>query len=132
MSKVPVRRFMTAAPTTIRDNAPVAEALKMLREQQVRHLPVLHGGKIVGVVSERDLHYAQSLHPTTKDLVVADVMSDAVSTAKPDTPLEEALEAMERHKLGSIVVEDDLGKPVGILTTHDVVRALRAFLRGEC
>ena len=80
-----VREYMTLAPHTIARNQSLATARKVMREHKVRHLPVLDGGRIVGVVSERDLLLVEALpgvNPT--DVRVEEAMVQDVFTVSPD------------------------------------------------
>jgi acetoin utilization protein AcuB len=99
-----------------------------MRDNHLRHLPVLDGGRIVGVVSERDLFLVESLpgvNPT--DVRVEEAMVQDVYTASPTTPLGEAIETMIDRKVGSVIVcEGD--KVLGVFTTIDALRALHNLL----
>ena len=99
-----------------------------MRDNHLRHLPVLDGGRIVGVVSERDLFLVESLpgvNPT--DVRVKRRWFEDVYTASPTTPLGEAIETMIDRKVGSVIVcEGD--KVLGVFTTIDALRALHNLL----
>jgi len=126
-----IRKFMTANPRTIGQEQTLAVAHGLMREHNVRHLPVLEGGKLVGMLSQRDLHLVETLRDvdpaTTK---VEQAMTMDVYVTSPTTPLEEAARVMAEHKYGSAVVLDR-GKIVGVFTTVDALVALANMLEKE-
>jgi acetoin utilization protein AcuB len=100
----------------------------MMRDNRIRHLPVLHGGKLVGVITDRDIHLIETLSDVEPTLVtVSDAMTASVYAVNPETPLEEVAQRMAEHKYGSAVVIER-GKVVGIFTTVDACRALASRL----
>ena len=123
-----VREYMTPSPHTIARNRSLSAAGRLMRDNHLRHLPVLDGGRIVGVVSERDLFLVESLpgvNPT--DVRVEEAMVQDVFTVSPTTPLGEAIETMIDRKVGSaIVCEGD--EVLGVFTTIDALRALHNLL----
>jgi acetoin utilization protein AcuB len=129
MSKQPViREYMTPTPHTVGRKQSLAAAHKLMRDHQVRHLPVLEHGHIVGEVSQRDLLMIEALpgvNPT--EVQVEDAMIEHVFTVSPDTPVARTLEGMIEKKLGSaIVCEGD--RVVGVFTTIDALQAFRELL----
>ena len=123
-----IREYMTPSPQTIARNRSLSVAGRLMRDNHLRHLPVLDGGSIVGVVSQRDLLLVESLpgvNPT--DVRVEEAMVQDVYTVSPTTPLGEAIEATIDRKIGSaIVCEGD--KVLGVFTTIDALRALHQLL----
>jgi CBS domain-containing protein len=98
-----------------------------MRNEAIRHVLVMDGEQLVGVVSDRD---ARGLRLTGEPTVSPDspvvrVMSEPPVTVDPDTPLTEAVRTMLEHKIGAVVVVDG-GRPVGILTRSDALEALLA------
>jgi acetoin utilization protein AcuB len=128
MDKLTIRAFMTAAPRTIGARQPLAQASLLMREHHIRHLPVLDGGRLVGVVSERDIAHA-SARPGFhgERLMVAEAMTVTPHIVSPETSLEWAAAEMAQHKFGCLVVVDHQ-RVVGIFTTVDAVRALQELL----
>ena len=123
-----VRRYMTSGPHTIGRTHSLTAARKLMREHQVRHLPVLDGGRIVGLVSERDLAMVEALpgvNPT--DVRVEEAMVENVFTVEPDTPIGEVIGTMIARKVGSAVVLEQ-ERVVGVFTTIDALVALRELL----
>jgi acetoin utilization protein AcuB len=123
-----VRQHMTASPHTISPHQPLTIARATMLSRQIRHLPVLDGGRIVGLISERDLLLVESLpgvNPT--NVRVEEAMVQDVFTATPDEPVAEVVEMMVHRKLGSAVVVDG-ERVVGVFTTIDALRALTSLL----
>ncbi len=125
-----VRECMIASPYTIGEDIPLSQATHRMHEFGIRHLPVLKAGKLVGILTDRDIKLALSVHPLATDLRVADIMTEDVYVVTPETPLDEATETMFRNKLGCTVVRDDSGRTIGVLTTVDALKVLTALLRG--
>jgi acetoin utilization protein AcuB len=119
-----VRLYMTPAPHTIGRAQSLATARGLMQEHGIRHLPVLDGGQLVGLLSERDVFLVESLPGTNPtDVRAEDAMVADVLITSPDAPLADAVEAMVERKAGSAVVMQ--GPTVsGVLTTIDVMRAL--------
>ena len=129
--KQTIRKFMTTNLHTIGQEQTLAVAHRMMREYRVRHLPVLAGGKLVGVVSQRDLHLIETLRdvdPATT--MVEEAMTMDVYVAQPNTPLDEAARVMAENKYGSAVVVDR-DKIVGMFTTIDALSALARLLEDK-
>jgi|SRR5450432_1716107 len=124
-----LRTFMTGCPHTIGREQTLATAHRMMREHKVRHLPVLDAGKLVGVISQRDLHLIETLRDVDPETTtVDDAMTADVYVTGPDTPLEEVAAAMAANKYGSAIVVE--GKNVvGVFTTVDALNALSSVLR---
>lgn len=122
-----VREFMTPMPHTVGSDQPLKVVQDFMREYRVRHLPVKKGGKLVGIVSDRNLKEvfgtAEGAGLKAEDIMMSDPFRVAANT-----PLVEVAAAMAEEKFGSALVEDDEGKLVGIFTTVDVCRALRQLL----
>jgi acetoin utilization protein AcuB len=105
---------MTPPPATITGETSVEEALGIIQEHKLRHLPVLdEGGRLVGIVSEKDLLRADG------DSRVEKVMTREVITVTEYTALEEAARIMADHRISSLPVMRD-GKLVGIITETDL------------
>lgn len=114
---------MTRQPWAVRVDDSTAVARRMLAEREVRHLPVLDGDQLVGMVTERDLAIAAD-----RIGVPVEAVMTTVHFVDVDTPLEAVLETMSEHRWDAVVVTSD-GRIEGIFTAMDAVRVLRDLLR---
>lgn len=129
MSKHTVQRYMTVNPVVIDSHRALVDAQQLMREHGIRHLPVVEGRRLVGVVSQRDLYLMQTVRGVDAGAEpVAEAMSAEPYAVPPDAPLDEVARVMSEHKYGSAVVVQR-GEVVGIFTTVDALRALGALLR---
>jgi acetoin utilization protein AcuB len=136
-----VRDWMTEHLVTLSPEASVAEALTLCRKRRIRHIPILEEGRLVGIVSDRDLRDASPAlgdperARTLQEIRVADVMSREVITVHPQDSIENAAQQMYELKIESLPVVSegavaDAGSTVaeeevlGIVTSSDVMRAL--------
>jgi acetoin utilization protein AcuB len=115
---------MTPQPLTIGRDQKLVIAHKMMAENGIRHLPVLERGDLVGVVSQRDLYFIETIAGVDKFAdKVEDAMTNDARKFEPTTPLGEVAREMFEHKLGcAVVVERD--RVVGIFTAMDALRIL--------
>jgi acetoin utilization protein AcuB len=120
---------MTKQPWTIARSASLADAHQLMREHQLRHLPVLDNGELVGVVSLGDLHLLETIGDFALDEIrVEEAMSERPFIVTGDTPLDEVAEIMATKKYGSALVVGRDGVE-GIFTTTDACRALAGILQ---
>ena len=119
-----VRQVMTPAPHTIGSDQKLSVAHKIMREHQLRHLPVLRAGKLVGVLSQRDLFFVEALSDVDVAIdSVADAMTQDVYAAHPDDSLRDVARIMANRKYGcAVVIEKD--RLLGIFTVTDALRHL--------
>lgn len=132
-----VKERMTSPVIKITPDTSVQDALELMRENKIRRLPVVERGKLVGIVTERDLLYAtpspattlsiQEMHYVLSKLPVREVMSSPVITVTEDTPLEEAARLMADKKIGGLPVVRD-GEVVGIITESDIFKVFMEML----
>jgi acetoin utilization protein AcuB len=123
--KRPIREFMTPTPQTIGLTQPLEVAHRLMREHDIRHLPVLDRGRLVGLVSERDLHFIETLRGIDQGVVpVAEAMTPEPFTVRPDAPIDQVVRRMAAKKYGSCVIVDRSGKVDGVFTTVDALRIL--------
>ena len=128
MNEPLVEQFMTHCPHTIGQEQTLNVAHQLMREHHIRHLPVLHGGKLVGMLSQRDLHFLESLEDVDPARVtVSEAMSTDTYAIGPRSALCKVAAEMADHRYGSAVVVDR-EHVVGILTTVDGMRALSLLL----
>ena len=126
---------MTQAVVLLAADTPAEWALRHLDRQAVSGGPVVDHGRVVGVVTRRDLlvpvpeqgSYANPL----AGLRVRDLMTEQPVTARPDWPLVRAVRAMVDHGVNRLPVVDQAGRPLGILTRDDVLRAVAACHQRE-
>jgi len=125
MKKNPtVAEHMSPVVHSIGQDQTLDIAHEMMRKWAIRHLPVLEGGKIVGLLSLRDLHLIETLPDVDPAAVmVEDAMTQEPYTTQPNTPLRDVAAEMAEKKLGSAIVVRD-GKVVGVFTTVDALEAL--------
>jgi acetoin utilization protein AcuB len=130
MAKHTVERFMTANPVAITSDRTLADAHRVMRERQIRHLPVVDSGRLVGVVSQRDLYLLETLQGIDPDAErVEEAMTAEPFTVATDAPLEDVASVMAERRYGSAVVLQG-GEVVGLFTTVDALRALATVSRG--
>ncbi len=130
MSEAIIEQFMTASPYTIGQEQPLSVAHEMMRTHAIRHLPVLHGGKLVGVLSQRDLHFIETLKDVDPDKVrVSEAMSMDTYAVGPRSTVRKVAAEMAEHRYGAAVVVDR-ERVVGIFTTVDGMRMLSDVLSG--
>jgi CBS domain-containing protein len=121
-----VGEIMSTEPRVAAPTDRVRAAMKEMELSCFRHFPVAaRDGRLVGVVSHRDL-----LRARDGDVLVRDVMSEDVKTVAPDTPAHEAAYLILRHRIGCVPVVDKSGRLVGIVTETDFVRAAYVLLGG--
>jgi acetoin utilization protein AcuB len=128
MSRYAIRRHMSVSVHAVTSRHTLAEAHQVMRERGVRHLPVVDEGRLVGVVSQRDLYLLETLKgvdPGTE--TVREAMAPDPYAVPPDAPLEAVAAAMAENKYGSAVVVDR-GAVIGLFTTVDALRALAAVV----
>lgn len=123
-----IQKYMTTTPHSIGVEQTVAQAQKLMKEHDIRHLPVLHGGKLVGVLSDRDIALIETLKDVDPEKVsVEDAMTQQVYTVEPSVQIDEVVNEMAEKKYGSAIVVQN-HKVVGIFTTVDVCRAFGELL----
>lgn len=129
-----VRDCMTQPAITVTADTSLPDAMLLMRERRIRRLPVVDKhGMLVGIVSDRDLlHAAPSrsitlniweLNRVMATLLVRELMTVDVITARPTDPIEAAAQAMVVNKIGGLPVVDEDGRPVGVITETDVFEA---------
>jgi acetoin utilization protein AcuB len=128
-----IKDWMTKDPVTITEDTSMIKAIHIMKERRFRRLPVVTAGRLVGMVTDRDLKEASPSKATTLDvhelyyllaeLQVREIMSrNPVSVLAEDT-VEHAAQVMLEHTISGLPVVDQDGKVVGIITQSDVFRA---------
>ena len=128
MTRPTVEEFMTPAPHTVGFHQTLVAAHQLMGEHGVRHLPVLESGKLVGMLSQRDLHLIETLRDVNPaEVEVGKAMTPVPYTVSAQSSLREVASQMAAHKYGSaVVLEKD--RIVGVFTTVDALRALSTLL----
>ena len=122
---------MSMAPHTVGADQTLAHAHVLMNDHDIRHLPVLRGGELVGMVTERDLALIEQFPDIDpRAAKVEEAMSTSIYKVSPEAALDEVVSEMASKKYGSAVVVLNQ-KVVGILTTVDVCSALATLLKGR-
>lgn len=130
-TSVPVEEFTTPDPITANEEMTIDELRHLMDRHAIRHLPVLRGDTVVGVISDRDLRLVAGLTVAEKHQVrAADIMAADPLTVSAATPLDEVAYAMSASKVGSVIVNDRNGRFLGIFTATDALNALIEVVRG--
>jgi CBS domain-containing protein len=120
-----VGELMTRELVTLKETQNLALADELLRLHRIRHLPVVREGKLVGLITHRDLLKAASqkgADPARQPLWAADIMNREVRTVRPEMPLRNAVRVMLDNKFGCLPVVGENSILLGILTEADLVR----------
>ena len=126
-----VSKYMSPTPHTIGREQTLSTAHHLMREHRIRHLPVLAGGHLVGLLSERDLSLIESIETVDPETTLVDeAMTQVPYTVGPEAPLDEVVATMAAQRYGSAVVVDG-PKVVGVFTTIDALNALLDILRSR-
>ena len=129
-----VKDWMSKKPVTVSPDTKVRAAFATMKKNGFRHLPVVRNGKLVGIVTDRDLRRPEiadifqewhDFYRLDEDFEVEDVMTVRVLTVKPETDLVTAASMLAEKKIDALPVVQD-GKLAGIITTFDM---LKAFVR---
>jgi len=128
-----VRDVMQSKVITIGPETTLPQAIRLAAERRVRHLPVVDGGELVGIVSDRDLKLAMASPATSLEahelsyllnrLAVSELMTTAVITVNPMLLVEDAARLMLQERISALPVMDG-GRIVGIITETDLLALL--------
>ncbi|MFN3284110.1 MAG: CBS domain-containing protein [Pseudothermotoga sp.] len=132
-----VKDVMTQEVITVSPDSTFSEAMDLIRKKGIRRLPVVKDGKVVGIVTEKDLLSASPSQATTLDvweltsllnkLKIKQIMRKEVIHVHPNTPIEDAAKIMADKKIGSLVVLEE-EKLVGIITESDIFKVFTNML----
>jgi len=117
-----VRELMTANPATVRPDQTLEDAAALMQSHDCGSLPVEQHGKLVGVVTDRDI-VMRALAAGQRDASVCDVMSAAPCCCGPDDDIERVEKIMAEAKVRRVPVVNDAGHTVGIVAQADLARA---------
>jgi CBS domain-containing protein len=127
-----IREVMTSNPRTIEAGTPVAEAAKLMRDEDVGLAPVVEGDRLVGTLTDRDIAIrvvAEGKDPASTP--VREVASTEVVTVDPEQDLDEATRLMAQHQVRRIPVVEEDGRLVGVVAQADVARQADERETGE-
>ncbi len=129
-----VKGWMTSDVITIDEDTSMMKASQIMKENSVRRLPVMHKGKLVGMITDRDIKEASPSKATTLDvhelyyllseLKVKDIMKKNLFTIGPEDTVEKAAVKMLEHRISGLPVVNDKGKVVGVITQGDIFKVL--------
>jgi len=125
-----ISAYMSPLTVSIGVDQCLKTASTKMQEHKIRHLPVLEGGRLMGVISERDVNWLASLGTDPSTVTVSEAMSDIPYVVHAKTKAAEVVAKMHDDKLGSALIERD-GKPVGIFTTTDALQLCSDLLAGR-
>lgn len=128
-----VSDWMTKKPITVSPDDGLSEAIGILKEKGFKHLPVVKGGRLIGIISDRDIKDFMPSRATSLDIYelhyllqkvkVKEIMKTKITVTTPDTPIEEASMVMSDCCISCLPVIDN-DKLVGIITVRDIFSAL--------
>ena len=127
-----IRDVMTSNPRTVEADRPVAEAARLMKQEDVGIVPVVEGDRLIGAVTDRDIVLrvvADGKDPQTT--TVREIASTDLVTAHPQQDLSEALKLMAHHQIRRLPVVEEDGKLVGVLAQADVARVADEQQTGE-
>ncbi|HSA59109.1 MAG TPA: CBS domain-containing protein [bacterium] len=135
-----VKDWMTKKVFSIPPTASVRRAFGLMKTRDIRHLPVVRRGQLVGIVTDRDLRRPKisdvfrewdRLYRLGEDIAVEDVMTSPVLTVRPETDLLTAASILVEKKIGILPVVAGKGKVVGVIANRDILKALVRELSGR-
>lgn len=126
-----VKECMTKDPVTCSPDEDVRVVFGRLTDLKIRQAPVLEGGKLIGIVTDRDLRMAVMETVSGQALTVRSVMTPKPVTVGEDAPLREAAALLGKNKFNALPVLSAAGELAGVLTTTDVLVGLVRALDAE-
>jgi acetoin utilization protein AcuB len=119
----PIRKFMTPMPHTVRVDIDADKARTMMTSYRCHHLPVLDGGRLVGVLSDKDLRTIANIKGAG-ETPVGDLMTDEPVVIDGETDVFQAAMLMHQKKIGSVIISANAQHPWGIFTATDALAYL--------
>jgi CBS domain-containing protein len=132
MAMKQVREAMTSNPRTVTSDSSIAEAARLMRDEDTGIAPITEGERLVGVITDRDVAIkvvAEGKDPETTK--VTQIAATNLVTIDPEQDLDEALRLMAQHQVRRLPVVEEDGKIVGILAQADVAQHADASRTGE-
>jgi acetoin utilization protein AcuB len=134
-----VQEWMNKDVVTVTPDESFRTAMHLIRQKGIRHIPVVEGKRLVGIVTDRDLRQAapsgatdlsiHELHYLLEKVTVRDIMTKKVVSIRPDQTVEDAALLLLGHRIGGLPVVQD-GELCGIITETDILQAFLQ-LRGK-
>jgi CBS domain-containing protein len=126
-----IRDVMTPSPRTVESSAPVQEAAKIMRDEDVGAIPIVENGSLVGIVTDRDIALNVVAEGKDGSTPVTQIAAGDLVTIDPDQSLDEGLRLMAQHQVRRLPVVEEDGKPVGIVAQADIARQADDQKTGE-
>jgi acetoin utilization protein AcuB len=124
INSIKLKDYMTPSPKTINAGKDIKFAYNYMLDNHIRHLPVLDGGKLVGIISDRDIKFITSFDELKKsDILVEEACTDTPYQVDIDTPIGSVCQEMTDNKYSSTLVMED-GKLAGIFTWIDALKII--------
>ena len=131
-----VREIMMGSPVTLRPEDTLDLASDVISLGRIRHIPIVDDGRLVGIITERDLMGAAAIQifglkqknrsALLKSVAIKEIMKKRVVTAAPDTPIKDVAHLMAEKKIGCVPVVS-AGTVVGLVTTTDILRYVESL-----
>lgn len=124
IAQSPIKNHMTKNPKTVHCHESIEKAAAMMREHSFRHLPVMQGAKLVGLLSLHDINRVESIQQIdASKITVAEAMTPEPYVCGPEDELRDVATRMARDHIGSAIVQEK-GDVLGIFTAQDALRCL--------
>jgi acetoin utilization protein AcuB len=132
MPRILISEVMIPTPVTITPDQTIGRAIELMARYDIRRLPVVKEGKLVGIITDRDVRQLGG-RPTLKlpktaqddaylNLPVEEAMTLNVITIRANQPVQDAIQVMLKHKIGGLPTVDPQGRLAGMLSTQDVLK----------
>lgn len=123
-----IAQVMTPVPKSIGPDLSVVKAQEIMTQHKIRHLPVMVGNRVLGLLSDRNVK-AATLSKWGEGFLVKDIMMPEPFVVRPTTSIDDVLGEMIKYKYGSVIVQEKGGEVVGLFTSIDALWLLRKLLR---
>lgn len=131
MKNVSVDEYTTPSPIVVKPQQSLKEIQEIFRSENIRHMPIVDEGRVVGILTDRDIKLLSSLFEDLSSITAQSVMTKDPYTVEPDASLESVVFHMSKEKIGSAIVQSSTDDYLGIFTSTDALNALLEVLRGE-
>ncbi len=136
-----VKNWMSKPAVTIDVNESMNDAIKLLKKHNIKMLPVMEKGKLVGIISDRDIKRASASDATSLEIhellyliskiKIKEIMTQNPVTVPPDHTIEETAEVLLRHNISGVPVVDQYGTVVGVVTQNDIFKTIISLTGAE-